>query len=301
MYPGKDDTAVLDFANDAEEIQQAFEPYYDRTILTEGTDPNLLYDCETRLQAFHCYTREEVNRFAALYFDPKGTQDKLYAALAPVVDRYREAPEADRVEFRSVLTDYVRLYAFLSQIVPFADADLEKLYVFGRLLLRRLPVSRERLPVEIQQQIDIDSYRIQQTRSGKITLQRRTGHIEPMRSKQTYAPSPDALEPLSAIVKALNERFGTDFSDEDKVFIQQFEAKLADDPALAASMRVNAPENARLTFDHVATDKLQDMIDTGFKFYKQVNDNPEFAKFLFDVLFERYQNRTQSEETRTGR
>lgn len=104
----------------------------------------------SRLEAFHLYSRDDVHRFATIYFDPKGTQDKLYATLQPVVDRYREAAEADQIEFRGTLTDYVRLYAFLSQILPFTDADPEKLYVFSRLLLRRLPVAREQLPLEIQ-------------------------------------------------------------------------------------------------------------------------------------------------------
>ncbi|MDQ3828942.1 MAG: hypothetical protein M3361_06475, partial [Candidatus Tectomicrobia bacterium] len=81
---------------------------------------------------------------------------------------------------------------------------------------------------------------------------------------------------------------GTDFTEEDKVFIKQLEQKLAADPALEASIRVNPPENARLTFNHVVNDRLQEMIDANFKFYKQVTDDPEFAKVFLDWLFERY-------------
>ena len=155
-YPGKNETMVLDFANEAEEIQQAFAPYYEKTLLSEGTDPNLLYDLQTRLAGFHFYSEDDVNRFAVMYFDPKGSQDKLYAVLAPVVDRYEEASNEEKADFKGHLTDYVRLYAFLSQIITFVDTDLEKLYVFGRLLLRKLPASLERLPLEIQQNIDIN-------------------------------------------------------------------------------------------------------------------------------------------------
>lgn len=294
VAPGKDETMVLDFANEADDIQAAFEPYYDRTILTEGTDPNLLYDLETKLEAFHCYTHEDINRFASIYFDPKGSQAQLYTALVPVVDRYKEVPPDEQVEFHGFLTDYVRLYAFLSQILPFADADLEKLYVFSRLLTRRLPVKREQLPVEIQHQIDIDSYRVQQTRSGTISLKRGRGQLEPMRSKG-HGLLPDEREALSAIIQKLNERFGTDFSEKDKVFIEQFEAKLANDQALETSVKVNPVENARLTFDHVALDLLQDMIDNNFEFYRQITDNREFAKLFFDWMFDRYQHQTLSQ------
>jgi type I restriction enzyme R subunit len=207
-----EETMVLDFADEAEEIQQALEPYYDRTLLAEGTDPNLLYDLQTRLAAFHFYSEPEVNHFATIYADPKATQDKLHVLLAPVVDRFQAANEEERVDFRGQLTDYVRLYAFLSQILIFVDADLEKLYVFSRLLLRKLPVSRDQLPVEIQQNIDMDSYRIQRTSSGKIKLERGTAALEPIGAKRNYHPLIEALEALSQILRELNERFGTEFT-----------------------------------------------------------------------------------------
>jgi type I restriction enzyme R subunit len=286
--PNKEETVVLDFANDAEEIQAAFEPYYDRTLLSEGTDPNLLYDLQTRLAEYHLFTTSEVNAFAAVWFDPKGTQDKLHAVLQPAVDRFGAAEQEERQQFRSQLGDFVRLYSFLSQVVTFTDADLEKLYLYGRLLLRKLPVKHDQLPVEIQQNIDVDSYRVQQTSSGRIKLDRGTAELEPITGGSIFKPPPEEVEALSLILKTLNDRFGTDFSQDDKVFIQQLEEKLAGDAALEASVKVNVPENARLTFDHVANDKIQEMIDSNFKFYKQVTDDPAFEKFFLDWLFERY-------------
>jgi type I restriction enzyme, R subunit len=251
---------VLDFANEAEEIEKAFAPYYEKTLLSEDTDPNLLYDLQTKLAGFHFYSEDDIDRFATIYFDPKGTQDKLYAALAPVVERYSEALDEEKADFKGHLTDYVRLYAFLSQIITFVDTDLEKLYAFGRLLLRKLPASLERLPLEIQQNID----------------------------KEIYTPGHDELEPLSQILRDLNEHFGTDFTEEDKLCLVEIEQRLAYNTALEASVRVNPPENARLTFDLVVNDLLQDMIDGHFKFYKHVNDDPEFARTLLDLLIERY-------------
>jgi type I restriction enzyme R subunit len=295
VYEGKEETMVLDFVNDTEDIQQAFEPYYDRTILTEATDPNLLYDLETRIEDSGFYTQSDLNAFAASYFDPKANQFKLHSALRPVADRYGDATEDERATFREALRQYVRVYAFLSQILPFADADLEKLYVFGRMLLRLLPLSRERLPLEIQEQIEIDSYRLQETSRGGIPLHRGKGKLEPARLIEAVAPAPNEKALLSAIIRELNERFGTDLGEEDRVFLEQLESKLDQDPALSASVQVNTPENARLTFNHVAEDKLQDMIDTNFQFYKQITDDPEFAKQLFDLLFERYRRRAEKE------
>lgn len=134
----------------------------------------------------------------------------------------------------------------------------------------------------------MDSYRVQKTRNGKIKLERGNIEIEPRGPKGGYVPSPEEIEQLSLIIQELNQRFGTDFTDEDRVFIKNLEEKLAGDSALKTSVNVNPPENARLTFDHVVNDRLQDMIDSNFKFCKQVTDNQEFSKTFLDWLFERY-------------
>jgi len=286
--PDKEDTMVLDFANEAEEIQKAFQPYYERTLLKEATDPNLLYDLQNKLDGFHLFTEAEVNKFAAIYYDPKGTQDKLQAALAPVVDRYKDAPLDTQSAFRGCLVDYVRLYAFLSQVITFADTDLEKLYVFAKLLWRLLPVNRDPLPVEVQQNIDLDAFRLKKTSGGKISLEKGTRELDPMLPKDEGGTKPEDIEPLSQIIHELNERFGTDFTEDDKVFIRQLEQRLANDPALEASIKVNPPEDVRLTFNQVVNDKLQDMVDSNFKFYKQITDNADFAEDFLSWMFERY-------------
>ncbi len=285
--PGKNETMVLDFVNEADTIKEAFEPYYEKTLLSEGTDPNLLYDLENRLRDFHVYNEADIEAFAQLYFNPKTTQDKLYAALSPCVERFKELPKEERDDFRGQLTDYVRLYAFLSQVLTFTDADLEKLYVFARLLRRYLPSDREELPREIQQNIDMESYRVQQTYKGKIKPKRGEEELEPMGVKGGYSRL-EEIEALSQIIRELNEHFGTGFTEGDKVFIEELEERLAGDSALIASVRANVPENARLTFDYIVSDRLQDMVDTNFEFYKRVTDDREFSKFFLDWLFQRF-------------
>jgi type I restriction enzyme R subunit len=292
-HPGKEETMVLDFANEAEDIQKAFAPYYEKTFLTEGTDPNLLYDLQTRLAAFQLYTETEVSAIAEFTVDPKATQDKVHAALTPIVDRYKELPAEEQADFRGQLTDYIRLYGFLSQIITFVDLDLERLYLFSRLLLRKLPILDGRLPVEILRHIDIESYLLQQTSSGSITLPRSSGDIKPMRSKRTYIPIPEERELLSQIIQSLNEYFGTTFTEEDAVCITELEQRIAANAAIEASVRVNSVENARLTFDQVVNELLQSMMEGNIKFYRHVNDDEEFAKFFLNVLFERYMKRVK--------
>ncbi|MBE7502703.1 MAG: hypothetical protein HS113_20950 [Verrucomicrobiales bacterium] len=121
-----------------------------------------------------------------------------------------------------------------------------------------------------------------------IRLKKGTEELDPMTPKDEGGVRPEDLEPLSQIIRELNERFGTDFTEEDKVFIRQLEQRIANDPALAASIKVNPPEDARLTFEQIANDRLQEMVDANFKFYKQVTDNPDFAHDFLSWMFDRY-------------
>jgi type I restriction enzyme R subunit len=287
-HPEKKNTLVLDFANEAEEIKAAFAPYYETTLLSEATDPNLLYELQGRLATFPVYTNTDVNAFAKLYFDPKATQDRLYAVLAPLVERCGQLPADERADFRGQLTDYVRLYAFLAQVLTFADADLEKLYVFARHLRRLLPADREALPREVQQNIDMESYRIQQTGSGKIALERKPGLLDPAGSRTSHGTAPGEIESLSRIIAELNERFGLNLGPEHRVTLGQMMAKLDDDAGLDAAARVNTRENVRLTFDQKVERVIQEIVDSNFELYKRITDDRAFGEVVKNFLFDQY-------------
>ena len=287
-HPEKHDTMVLDFDNQADDIQAAFEPYYETTLLAEATDPNLLYEVQTRLAAFPVYAPSDVEDFARVYFDAAVTQDRLYALLAPPVERFTDLHEEQRAEFRGHLTDYVRLYAFLAQVLPFADPDLEKLYVFARHLRRLLPSDRDELPREVQQNIDMESYRIQQTGSGTIDLDRKTGLLDPIGTKDPGGQLAEELETLSRIIAELNERFGVDLGPEHRVTLEQMMEKLDGDAALDAAARVNTRENVRLTFDHKVEQVIQEIVDSNFDLYKRITDDRAFGEVIKNLLFDQY-------------
>lgn len=288
IHPEKRGTLVLDFANEADEIQASFEPYYETTLLSEATDPNLLYEIQGRLAAFPVFTEADVNQFSKIYFDKRSTQDQLYAMLAPVTTRFAELSGEEQHDFRGQITDYVRLYAFLAQVLTFADVDLEQFYVFARHLRRLIPADRETLPREVQQNIDMESYRIRQTGSGTISLERKGGQLKPILTKDHYEQAAEQLEPLSQIIAELNERFGLNLGPEHRVTLGQILGKLDDDAALDASARVNTRENIRLTFDHKVEDVIQEIVDSNFELYKRITDDRAFGEALRDFLFDNY-------------
>ena len=295
-HPEKSGTMVLDLANSAEEIRAAFEPYYETTLLSEKTDPNLLYELQGRLLDFGVFSEADVEAFANVFFDGKSAQDRLYAVLEPSRERFGELPAEEQNDCRGQLGDYARLYAFLAQLVPFADADLEKLYVFARHLRRLLPAPREELPREVQSNIDMESYRIRQTSSGKVALDRRAAVLDPMRTKSHRGSGEDQPEPLSRIIEELNERFGLDLGPEDRVTMEQLAAALDADDGLDASARVNTRENVRLTFDPKVEDKIQEIVERNFELYKRITDDVDFGRALKNALFDDYMRRHRRAE-----
>jgi type I restriction enzyme R subunit len=168
------------------------------------------------------------------------------------------------------------------------DIDLEKLHVFARSLRRLLPAEREALPREVQQAIDMVSYRLQETASGRIVLDRRPGVLDPQGSRGV-APDPvEEQETLSRIIAELNDRFGLDLGPEHRVTLNQMMDRLDSDPALDAAARVNTRENVRRTFDQKVEQVIQEIVDTNFDLYKRITDDRVFGDVLKDELFEAY-------------
>ncbi len=288
VHPHKSGTMVLDFTNEADDIQAAFQPYYETTILSEATDPNLLYEIQTGLKTFPVYTDEDVDSFARLFFSGEATQDQIYAALAPPVARFSDLQEDEQRDFRSQLTDYMKLYSFLAQVLTFLDADLERLYVFARHLRRLLKVDREELPLEIQQNIDMESYRIQQISDGKIELERGGDKLEPMRTKEHDQTLPEELEALSRIIADLNERFGIEMGPEHRITLGQMMERLQEDTALEVAAAVNTMENVRIAFDYKVEQVIQEIVDQNFELYKRITDDPAFGDAIKNHLFDQY-------------
>ncbi len=287
MHPGKDDTMVLDFVNEAETIADSFQPYYENTMLSEGTDPNLLYDLETRIKEYGLFDDSEVEAYAKALFGGK-KMEKLYSILKPAVQRWDDLDEDEQTASRKVIIDFVNTYAFLAQLLSFTDVDLEKLYNYLKHLRRLLRSESKPLPTEVQDQIDLDSLNMRPTFTGDIELERGKGEVEPVKKPGQAMPLPEHLEALSAIIAELNERFGADLTDEDKVTIGHLEDLLQADETLKASIRVNPPETARLAFDTIVQDRLQEIVDTNFKLYKRVADDDAFARVLVDWLYDRF-------------
>ncbi len=288
---GKNETLVLDFVNEAEEIQFAFQPYYQTTILKEETDPNRLYDLEREMKAFEVYTDSDVRGFAEIFYNPSEPLEKLQPVLDRVVVIWGYKPENEGEDFRSALQRFIRLYGFVSQIITFVDEDLEKLYVFGKALNRKLPPRKEKLPYEIREAVDLDSFRLHQTYSGVIILEQEDGIVSGY-SNGIILTTENEKDLLSNIIKTLNETYGLNLTEEDTVDIQSIKVKLEANEDLQAVMIADNPQDAvRYKFDQVVDEILLEFVHTKLDLYKKLTDpkvNELFKKKWFEGYAEQF-------------
>lgn len=292
LPPHKNDTCILDFANNAEAVKEAFSRYYGQTSLSDSTDPDDLYKIEAKMKQYGFFFPPDLEQFSNVFYKPRAKMEQIYASLIEVKSRVASASEAEQKEFRTLLHRYTDLYAFLGQIISFSDHELEQLFQFCRCLVRVLPVPKEDQPKELRNFVDINNVRLVQAAKESISPDTSKGELKHHDvSTNVSGETIEDLQPLSEILKLLNDRFGTNFEPEDEEFLETLEQKLDQDQGLAASFAVNTRENARLTFNHKVRDHVQDMIDSNFKFFKQINDKPEFADYLNNLLFDRYSER----------
>ncbi len=272
---GKTDTFVLDFANTADEIREAFQPYYEVTNLGEETDLNLIFDLKSRLETYQIIWKDNVEAFCEGFYTGKDP-GVLHKYTDPGVERFKALSNEDEETFRSTLSTFVRVYSFLTQIAPFQSVQMHKFYTYGRMLFRKLPL-RGRVALDLDDEVAMQYYRLQETSNGNILLVRETqGVLDGISEAGTGANTKKAAR-LSSIIDVLNKTFGTDFSETDRLFFDQVEADILRDEEVAKAARNNTMENFRYAFEDAFMGKVIDRMG--------INDRI-FAKFMDDSTFQ---------------
>ncbi|SFR17328.1 type I restriction endonuclease subunit R [Desulfoscipio geothermicus] len=302
-HPGKTDTFVLDFVNEAEDIKKALMPYYEKTELEEPTDLNLVFDLKNKLDDFQIYLQSEVEAFCKTFFKPKSKQNKsdlgkLHKYIDPAVDRYKERPEDEQEEFKLALTSYVRLYSFISQIAPFQSAELLKLHAYGQMLLSKLPKNRDTGSIKLDNEVDMEYYRLEETSRGSISL---INEEQPKLKGVTHAGTGKKAEEdqvkLSTIIDILNERYGTDFTDADKLFFDSIEEEMMQNETVVQSAQNNTKENFKYVFDEIFMSAVIDRMGQNQEIFAKLMDDQDFQStvkgYMIDAIYNRVQQSQQ--------
>ena len=227
---GKDSTFVLDFVNSAEDIQKSFATYYESTVLERATDPNVLYDLKNTLDAYRIYTASEVEYFAELFFfaDEQSavSMGKLSSALIPAHDRYLAASDEDSNVFRTTLARFNRIYGFISQVCRMFDRELHKFSIYAKFLYKVLP--KEKGPfITLDDKILMEYYRLEKEFDGSISLEGSEGGLGSIKGEA--GAKVKKSNALTEIIASINEKYGTEFTEMDKVLEQIQNDFLADD------------------------------------------------------------------------
>lgn len=287
---GKDEPFVLDFVNKPEDIYAAFKPYFDSTSLQESANPEMLPSIKHELDQAQVYHWSEVEAFARIFYRTPDRQNPADHAhmqrhLQPAVDRFKAIEDEQvRNAFRDKLGSYVRMYSFLSQILPYGDQDLEILYSYGRFLLPHLPLDRDSTVVKIGNEVELQFYRLQRVSSGPIDL--KVGEPEGVYSPTDVGTGKAKEEkaPLSEIIQVLNERFGTAFTEEDRLFFEQIKARAVSNAQVIQTARANPLDKFQLGVRKLVEELMIQRMGENDKIVTRYMDDGEFQRTAFPIL-----------------
>ncbi len=266
--PGKTDTFVLDFVNTREDIREAFQPFYQETMLEHEVNADLLYQVQKELRGYGVYSDEDIEAFAKEYFSG-GKQDarsmgRMTSVLKPVADRYNQLTSDARYQFRRLCRNLKKWYGYISQVVRMFDADLHREYVFVSYLLGLIPAEATAM-IDLEGKLQLEYYKLQKTFEGAIELEEATGVYQPASAKG--AVKPEEKQPLDEIIEKINEQYRGQFTDADRVLVDALRARLLADKKLQAMAQSSGPQIFRESifpkaFGTAAQDSYMEATDT---------------------------------------
>ena len=287
-HPKKHDIFVLDFANKPEMIEKAFSRYYRTTILSGETDPNKLYDLVAVMEGYQVYTEDDVTRLVNLYLDG-ADRDKLDPTLDACTAIYNQLETDDQIKFKSAAKAFVRTYGFLGAILPYGNADWERLSIFLNLLIPKLPSPREDdLSQGILETIDLESYRNEARESMSIILDDADAEVDPVPAGKVGHIVEPELDLLSVILSDFNDMFGNiNWNDADNVRRQILEipAMVSRDEKYQNAMKNSDEQSARMESERALQQVIFAIMADNMELFKQFQDNPSFKKWLSDLVF----------------
>ena len=301
---GKNDTFVLDFVNSAEDIRKSFEPYYEETVLLEETDPNVVYDIKNTLDDFRVYQQSEVELFAKIFYsDEMQKRDdvgKLHGTIRPAEDRYMGLEIERQDIFKTTLARFNRIYAYVTQVCRLFDKDIHKFSVYAKFLYAMLPKKNGSGSVNVDDKVLLEYYKLEKDFEGSIELESTEGGFKPI-SGDTGHREPKS-DPLTVIIDKVNERYGTHFTEMDKV-LMQMENDYARQDKWKSYARNNDRKTFMLLFEKDFPNMAAKRYEQNEEFFVKMFSEPEMMQWIMNtlgsVLYERLHHDVSDQE-KTG-
>lgn len=291
---GKNDTFILDFVNTAEDIQEAFQPFYQETSLSQEVNVDLIYKLQKELQDYNLYSANDIEAFCKIYYSGKkqdnATMGKMTSALKPVQDRYNKLQSDDRYNFRRQIRSYIKWYGYISQVCRMFDAEMQKEYAFCSYLLNLLPKESVQM-FDLEGALRLEFYKLEDTFKGAITLQDESVVYEPASGKGKAVP--EQKEPLEEVIQKINELFAGDFTDADRVMLYALHDRLKDDAKLRKVARTSDPQVFAesifpKTFDEVAQDSYVEQTEAFTSLFQNKSKYKAIMSALASMLYREF-------------
>ena len=289
-HPQKHDVFVLDFMNDVDTIRASFETFYRTTILSDETDPNRLHDLKATLDGYQVYQTTQIDQLVEPYLSG-ADRDKLDPILDACVAIYdADLDEDGQVDFKGKAKAFARTYAFIAAVLPFTNADWEKLSIFLNFLIPKLPAPRdEDLSKGILEAIDMDSYRVEKQAVQRLQLTDQDAEIDPVPTDGGGRRADAELDRLSNIIRSFNGLFGNiNWLDADRIrqlIATDIPNKVAANAAYQNAKQNSDKQNARIEHDRALGNVIIGLMKDDTELFKQFSDNPEFKRWLADTIF----------------
>ena len=291
-HPKKQDTFVLDFANDPEMIRQAFQRYYKTTILEGESDVNKLNDLTETIEGFNFYTQNDVDTVATLKL--MGTDEdrpKIDSVIDAVVVRFKEElNEDEQIKCKSAIKNFNRCYPYFSAIMPYESPEWEKQYVFYSLLVKKLPKLKiDDLTDGLIDNIDFDKYRIVKEEERSIALENENSNVNPIPVGTGGGKPQPEMDALSSIVKDFNDTYGNiEWKNRDEVQrqIEELPARIATSVDFVNAVRNGDKQVAQITFNDDIINIVAGMLEEKTEFVQTYFANPDFQNFVNARVFQ---------------
>lgn len=300
-HVGKEETFVLDFVNQVSDIQEAFQPYYEQTMIGDRANAQQLYEIQSKLASLQVYFNAEVEEFCKVFYKPKQHQTptdhaRMNACVDPAVTRYNHLEDDVKDEFRKTLVAFQNLYSFMSQIIPFQDSDLEKLYSYIRFLINKLPKDDRGPKYHFDDEVALKYYRLQKISEGSITLEKGgVSKVVGPTSVGTGIPGTTEIE-LSALIDILNDKFGTEFKPGDQLFFESIREDALSDVNLRQAAIANTLENFGFVFRKALEGLFIDRMDQNEEIAAKFMNENQFREIVSQYLMKEVYDRVREED-----
>ncbi|MEO5787760.1 DEAD/DEAH box helicase family protein [Gelidibacter sp.] len=300
MHAGKDDTFILDFVNDTEDILNSFQPYYELTTVESTTDANQLHDLQYEIEKAQVIWESEVNNFCNVFFKSTKAlsvkeQGKLNAFIDPAVERFKQLPaenskddvigtEITQDNFKHALQTFTRLYSFLTQIMPFTNMELEKLFTYSRFLLKKLPRTNQGDRFQLGDEVSLEYYRLQKIAEQDIALESKGEYGLETMDGAGIRMNKEEKEALSEIIDVLNNRFGTEFTAADKLIFDQVIEGIVANEKLGIQAKQNSIDNFSYGFNEVYLDEWITRLELNKDIFTKIMDDNDFSAVVRNYI-----------------